>query len=116
MAITERELFDGYAATGTTTMPDLPNPCPRRYLADLQPAVDHALRVLLEERIAELWRRRRWYAEHLGWIPAQRTEDMAELRLLVRFVRRARRQAEDAAIAGATWATSYHDFQARGPR
>ena len=104
MTTTERELFAGYRGY------------PRRYVADLQPAVDHALRVAVEERVSELWRRRRWYADHLGWIPAQRTEDMAELRLLVRLARGARRQAEDAAIAGTTWTGGYHDYQARGPR
>jgi len=65
-------------------------------------------------RIAALWRRRRWYAEHLGWIPQQRVEDMAELRCLLRIARQARRHAK----ARAVWHVgdrSYHDWQAAGP-
>jgi hypothetical protein len=48
-------------------------------------------RLILEERIAELWRRREWYRTHLGWVVAQHVEDRHELRALVHLARRARR-------------------------
>ena len=52
---------------------------------------DHVLRVMVEERIAELWRYRRWYRTHrwADWSELRREHDI-ELRALVRLVRRAR--------------------------
>lgn len=52
-----------------------------------------AYQTVIEDRIADLWTRREWYRSHLGWIIQQRVEDMAELRLLVRLARKARRLA-----------------------
>jgi hypothetical protein len=54
---------------------------------------DAAYRMVLEARIAELWRRREWYRTHLGWIIAQHVEDRHELRCLVRLARGARKAA-----------------------
>lgn len=119
MTVTEQELFRGYGTAGSPDRHTAVRAYPRRYLADLQPAVDRELRVAIEARIAELWAYRRWFASHLGWIPEQQVEANRELRLLVGFARRARRQAEDAAIAGVTWRAGdrdYHSWQARGPR
>jgi hypothetical protein len=43
------------------------------------------------DRISELWTRRTWYQTHLGWIVQQAVDDRAELLLLVRLARQARR-------------------------
>ena len=62
------------------------------------PAADHVLRVVLEERIHELLAFRRWYREHTwtcSW--PTRYENDAELRALVRLARHARRIAATAA-------------------
>lgn len=86
-------------------------------------AEDHALRVLIHERIAELWRWRKWDREHLWaeWT-TRRAERAVELRALVRLARAARAQAEKAAtrVGAEAAATSsrayadlgYHDAQA----
>lgn len=119
MAITEHELYQGYRGIV---------PAPRTSTTALE---DHACRVVLEERIRELWGRRAWYARHNGWIVAQRVEDTAELRILVRLARAARRVSQPAverldpitvAQGADDWAgdhpgeypagVGYHDWQA----
>jgi hypothetical protein len=69
---TERELFNGYAT-----------------------AADHALRVVIEERIAELLRWRRWYRARPDWASFMglAQQHAAELRALLRLRRVARRLA-----------------------
>lgn len=56
--------------------------------ADLVEA--HALAVVIHERIRELWVRREWYRQHVGWLLEQHQEDRHELRQLTRLARRAR--------------------------
>lgn len=75
--------------------------------------IDQAHRVVIEERIAELWRWRSWYrarAHTLTW--PVRYDNAIELRALVRVARTARRMARGAA-AGQPRGVSYHDWQAR---
>jgi hypothetical protein len=69
----------------------------------------NAYRAVIEDRIHELWTRRRWYAAHLGWIPEQRTDDMAELRYLVGLARKARALAAPPIVPVGI---GYHDWQA----
>jgi hypothetical protein len=75
----------------------------------------NAYRAVIEDRIHELWTRRRWYAMHLGWIPEQRTEDMAELRYLVSLARKARALAAPPVVKAYDadyWAGDHHIYQA----
>jgi hypothetical protein len=72
--------------------------------------MDEALRVVLEARIRELIEYRRWYSSHLGWIPQQRVDDMAELRILLRVHRQARRLA--AVPRQQPAGVGYHDWTA----
>jgi|GEM_PF-5412977 len=115
MAITERELFSGHR---------LPYPEPR---VEARLIEDHAYRVVIEERIRELWGRRAWYARHNGWIVEQRVEDMAELRILLRLARHARRTArpvverlDPVTVARGQYPdparVGYHDWQAGAAR
>jgi hypothetical protein len=55
------------------------------------PTYDHAARVLLEERVTELWRYRAWWRAHrwADWPDVRREADV-ELRALVRLLRKAR--------------------------
>jgi hypothetical protein len=69
----------------------------------------NAYRSVIEDRIHELWKRRGWYAAHLGWIPEQRTEDMAELRYLVGLARKARALSAPPIVPVGI---GYHDWQA----
>ena len=64
----------------------------------ITPPIDHALRVVVEERITELLAYRRWYRAQpnwSNWMDLARDHD-AELRALVRLARQARRIAADA--------------------
>ena len=68
---------------------------------------DHALRVVIEERISELLRWRSWYRRNrwADWTPL-RHEHEVELRALVRLAREARRIAAavpDPMTAAAAW-------------
>ncbi len=98
MTTTEPDLFRGYGDT----------------------ARDHALRVIVEERIAELLRYRAWYRANrwADWT-LERTEHAVELWALVRLARQARKMAGtardpiDAYRAGAERGVGYHDVQAR---
>ncbi len=96
--ITEPDLFRGYAPT-------------------TRAAQDHALRVVIEERIATLWLYRKWWRANrwADW-PAERLELDGELRALVRLVRAARRvTAPDPITEAKAWqdgAVAYHDWQA----
>ena len=57
----------------------------------------HALQVVMEQRVAELLRYRRWWRANrwADW-PELRTQNDAELRALVKLMRRARRIAATA--------------------
>ena len=44
-------------------------------------------------RLRELWRQHRWYQRHLGWIIESEMENRAELRFVLRMLRKARRDA-----------------------
>lgn len=91
MTTTERELFNGYS---TTT------------------AADHALRVVIEERIADLWRYRRWYRARPDWaaFSGMAAAHTTELRALIRLLRAARRLAA-AAPDPMTLAGGYAEWQ-----
>lgn len=52
------------------------------------------LLVIVEERIATLWRHRQWFRDHVGWIVQEQVDEREELRYLVALLRKAR------AIAG----------------
>ena len=55
---------------------------------------DHVFRIVVEQRISELWRYRRWWRANRGadW-PIIRRDLETELRALVRLVRKARKIA-----------------------
>jgi hypothetical protein len=114
MTVTEQELFAGYSPTTAT---------------------DHALRVLVEERIRELLRYRAWYRQNrwADW-PDIRRQHATELLSLIRLARKARRlaaaapdplteakreaaQSDDPPIRGGYVSDrAFHDWQAAGPR
>lgn len=50
----------------------------------------HLLLVLMEERLRTLWKLHRWYQRHPGWIIESEMENRAELRFVLRFLRKAR--------------------------
>jgi hypothetical protein len=54
---------------------------------------DQALRVLVHERIATLWRHRAWFRTHVGWIVQEQVDERAELRYLIALARQARKVA-----------------------
>lgn len=84
------------------------------------PIHDHALRVVIEERIAELWAWRAWYRQRADWASFMglRAEHDAELRALVRLARRARKIAAaapdpiDSYRSALERGIGYHDHQA----
>ena len=55
-----------------------------------------AYRLIVERRIRDLWESRAWFRSHLGWIPQERTDQLAELRYLVKLAREARKAARAA--------------------
>ena len=58
---------------------------------------------LMEERLRELWRQHRWYQAHLGWIIESEMENRAELRFVLRFLRKARKDAMRVPDPLTTW-------------
>ncbi len=80
---------------------------------------DQALAVVVEARISELWRERRWWRANrwADW-PDIRRESDVELRALVRLARTARRLIVLAPLPEIvdpiTAALGYHDWQAHG--
>jgi hypothetical protein len=74
---------------------------------------DYYLRVIVEERIAELWRWRSWYRRNRGalWTDL-RSEHTAELRALVRLLRQARKAATPDPVDAYKAGLDYHDWQA----
>lgn len=57
---------------------------------DRQRIEDQALRIIVHERIRELWQHRSWFRTHVGWIPQEQTDQRAELRYLIALARQAR--------------------------
>jgi hypothetical protein len=110
----ERELFAGYASRPNASA-----------IADTR-TQDHALAVVIEERITELWRWRTWDRAHLWaeWTTSRR-ERTAELRALVRLARKARTVYREIYVAedpidvykaGLERGLGYHEVQAQRPR
>ena len=48
---------------------------------------------LMEERLRELWAHHRWFQSHVGWIVESEMENRAELRFVLRMLRKARKDA-----------------------
>jgi hypothetical protein len=71
-------------------------------------AADHLLRVLVQERVAELWSWRSWYRQH-AWADWSyvRTAQTVELRALVKLLRQCRDEsAPDPIDAYKGWSES----------